>query len=157
MKLQALWGQLADTDWELMTRAGGPGASTRPIRDGVASRWREVEVHHADLDLGFTSAQWSPAYVEMDLPRIVEGLPGRAKDVPMILSWHLRDDTSGQSWIVSVRGVRPGNGFATHALHAPGHALLAWLLGRQPAVPIQVERSSDESVALALPRYFPFG
>ena len=63
------------------------------------------------------------------------------------------EEQAGRSATVLADDVRT----SAMKLHAPGHALLAWLLGRQPAVPIQVERSSDESVALALPRNFPFG
>lgn len=156
-KLQAQWGQLAEKEWDLTTQPGGPGAATRTIRDGVASRWREVEVHHVDLDLGYTSANWSPAYVRLDLPRVIESMPGWATpDAPRLMSWFLRNDTTGDAWIVTARGIRPGVGSATHTLHGPGHALLAWLLGRRPTVPIQVERTSDEATALALPRYFPF-
>jgi maleylpyruvate isomerase len=156
-RLGSLWHQLADVEWDLATQPGGPGAATRSIRDGIASRWREVEVHHADLDLGYTSANWSPAYIAMDLPRVIESMPGWATpDAPRLISWFLRDDTTGNAWIVTARGTRPGVGFATHMLHAPGHALLAWLLGRQPTAPIQVERTNDDAMALALPRYFPF-
>lgn len=156
-KLQAHWNQLAESEWQLVTRPGGADSPPRTIRDNLLNRWREVEVHHADLDVGYTSADWPAAYVEIDLPRVIDSLPSWGQDAPRLMSWLLRDDTSGGSWIVSARGVRPGVGTATHALHAPGHALLAWLLGREPATPIRVERSADESLALALPRYFPFG
>lgn len=161
-KLQAQWGQLAEKEWDLLIQPGGPDTPTRTIRDGVLSRWREVEVHHADLDLGYTTADWSPAYVAIDLPRVIESLPGWATpDAPRLMSWFLQDDTTGNTWIVTARGIRSGadeSGAdeATHTLHAPGHALLAWLLGRQPAVPVRVDSSPDEAMALALPRYFPF-
>lgn len=156
-RLQALWNDLADAEWDLAVQPGGPGTQERTVLHTLYNRWREVEIHHVDLDLGYTPAHWSPAYVEMDLPRVIESLPDRAtSDAPRLMSWFLRDETTGRAWIVSARGIRPGVGSATHTVAAPGHALLTWLLGRQPAVPIRVERSNDESVALALPRYFPF-
>jgi hypothetical protein len=37
------------------------------IAQHVVRRWREVEFHHADLGLGFTYADFSPAYVEREL------------------------------------------------------------------------------------------
>lgn len=156
--LQTLWNDLADAEWDIETQPGGPDTDKRVVRDGLWNRWREVEVHHTDLDLGYTSANWPAAYIAMDLPRLIQSLPGRATpDAPRLMSWFLRDDTTGNAWIVSARGIRPGVGAATHTLHAPGHALLAWLLGREPLAPIQVERSPDAAVALALTRYFPFG
>jgi maleylpyruvate isomerase len=41
-----------------------------PMDDLPARRWREVEVHHADLGLAFTPGQWSDAYVRRELPRM---------------------------------------------------------------------------------------
>lgn len=156
-KLQAHWNQLAEAEWELETQPGGPDTEKRTMADGLLGRWREVVVHHADLNLGYSSADWSPAYVGVDLPRVINSMPGWAKDAPRLMSWFLRDDTTGNAWIVTARGIRPGVGSATHMLHAPGHALLAWLLGRQPTVQIGIERTNDEASALALPRFFPYG
>lgn len=156
-QLQAHWNQLAEAEWQLETQPGGPDTPLRTVADGLLNRWREVAVHHADLNLGYSSADWSPAYIATDLPRVINSMPGWAKDAPRLMSWFLRDDTTGNAWIVTARGIRPGVGSATHMLHAPGHALLAWLLGRDPTVPIGVERTSDQSTALALPRFFPFG
>lgn len=42
-----------------------------------ASRWREVEVHHSDLGLGYNPAQWPDAFVEAELPGALQALPGR--------------------------------------------------------------------------------
>jgi maleylpyruvate isomerase len=155
--LQQLWNDLADAEWDFGTQPGGPDTPKRTVQDGLYNRWREVEVHHTDLNVGYTSVNWPAAYVSMELPRVIESMPGWAKDAPRLMSWLLRDDTTGNAWIVTARGIRPGVGSATHMLHAPGHVLLAWLLGREPVAPIHVERSPDESIALALPRYFPYG
>lgn len=43
----------------------------------VFHRWREVEVHHADLGLGYEPADWPEEYVEIELARQVAVLPGR--------------------------------------------------------------------------------
>ena len=42
-----------------------------PMGDIVFLRWREVEVHHADLGIGFTFADWSDEYVRYELDRQV--------------------------------------------------------------------------------------
>ena len=49
------------TDWDgLMERVpGGPSFSAEECID---MRWREVEIHHADLDAGYTAADWPPAF-----------------------------------------------------------------------------------------------
>src|SRR5262249_4530339 len=50
---------------------GGRGRSwgEQPLSEWVFSRWRETEVHHADLGLEFGWPEWSPAYVREDLRR----------------------------------------------------------------------------------------
>ncbi|HKE76349.1 MAG TPA: maleylpyruvate isomerase N-terminal domain-containing protein [Acidimicrobiales bacterium] len=52
-------------------------------------RWREVEVHHADLGLDFGPEHWSPAYVDAELPRTLAGLPARLslEDRRQLLAW----------------------------------------------------------------------
>jgi len=42
------------------------------------SRWREVEVHHVDLGLGYEPARWPGRLVELMLPDLLAGLPERA-------------------------------------------------------------------------------
>jgi hypothetical protein len=39
------------------------------LSEWVFSRWRETEVHHADLDVGYTWARWPSLYVREDLRR----------------------------------------------------------------------------------------
>jgi maleylpyruvate isomerase len=52
-------------------------------------RWREVEVHHADLGLDFGPADWTAAYVDTELPRSLAGLPARLSldDRRTLLAW----------------------------------------------------------------------
>ena len=40
-------------------------------------RWREVELHHVDLGLGYTPADWPEAYVERELAISLALLPER--------------------------------------------------------------------------------
>jgi maleylpyruvate isomerase len=53
-------------------------------RDAVLSRWREVVVHHGDLDLG--PVPLPPALVEVWLPRELPRLAERS-DPSALLSW----------------------------------------------------------------------
>jgi maleylpyruvate isomerase len=54
----------------------------KPItaRDLPMLRWRELEVHHVDLGLGYTPADWSDQFVqetlETELPALAEFAPG---------------------------------------------------------------------------------
>ena len=49
------------TDWDaLMER--GPGGPSFSADECIDMRWREVEIHHADLGAGYTAADWPPAF-----------------------------------------------------------------------------------------------
>jgi maleylpyruvate isomerase len=70
--IYALEGQWAATNSEGWQGHGvnSAGASIA-MSDIVFLRWREVEVHHADLALDFTFANWNSTYVRMELDRQV--------------------------------------------------------------------------------------
>jgi maleylpyruvate isomerase len=53
------------------------------------ARWREVEIHHVDLELGYGVGAWSDAFVDRMLPRVLAELPGRC-DPRRLLGWTLR-------------------------------------------------------------------
>jgi maleylpyruvate isomerase len=61
-----------EQQWAAMTAEGwngeGLAASGRtPVSDVPFRRWREVEVHHADLGLGFGPRDWPADYVRLEL------------------------------------------------------------------------------------------
>ena len=64
----------------------GVGGDQSPASFLAFSRWREVEVHHVDLGLGYGVADWPPGLVELWLPRLIAGLPGRAEPADL-LGW----------------------------------------------------------------------
>jgi len=60
-----VWAATSDDAWERgMTRVR---AGDCPLRLIPLRRWREVELHHADLGLAFGYDDLSPAYVEREL------------------------------------------------------------------------------------------
>ncbi len=65
--LEAAWAAATPVTW------AGEGRTTRgaviPMSDIVFLRWREVEVHHADLGCEFGWQQWSDLYVRSELAR----------------------------------------------------------------------------------------
>lgn len=65
----------------------GSGAEG-PARDLAAARWREVEIHHVDLGLGYEPQNWDQAFVDRFLPGAVDSLPARA-DRAALLAWSL--------------------------------------------------------------------
>jgi maleylpyruvate isomerase len=59
-----------------------------PAARVVFSRWREVEVHHVDLGLGYTPADWPAELLEACLPDLLAGLPNRT-DPAALFAWIL--------------------------------------------------------------------
>jgi len=53
----------------------------RPATRGPVSRWREIEIHRVDLDLGYSAADWPAGFVDFHLPRELPRLTERAPDV----------------------------------------------------------------------------
>jgi maleylpyruvate isomerase len=98
--------------WAMCDAEGWQGAgvsvvgSRMPIADLPFLRWREAEVHHADLGLeGFVTADWSSGYIREELRR--QEMVYRSR-FPM--------------------GI--GSGLPEAALALEPHERLAWLLGR---------------------------
>lgn len=86
-RLEATWTAMTAEAW-----AGGgvrADGSTWPAPLIVAHRWREVEIHHADLGLGYGPADWDDAYVATELARQLSVLPARLDpaDRRQLLAW----------------------------------------------------------------------
>ncbi len=67
-RLEAAWEAATEPAWD--GRARSPLAEEMLIADLPFRRWREVEVHHADLGIpDFTIDDWSTGYVRRELDR----------------------------------------------------------------------------------------
>ncbi|MGD9703490.1 MAG: maleylpyruvate isomerase N-terminal domain-containing protein [Acidimicrobiia bacterium] len=67
-QLEGTWATTSPAAWARSGR--GTRGDLLPCKDLPFRRWREVEVHHADLGLpGFTFDDWSSDYVRRELPR----------------------------------------------------------------------------------------
>ncbi len=82
--VEEIIGIVPDDAWDRLSRS--VSGDLTPAHRVVYSRWREVEVHHVDLGLGYTPADWPVALVERWLPELVQGLAGRA-DHAALLAW----------------------------------------------------------------------
>lgn len=85
-RLEAAWDAMTPTAWD------GHGLSLGrpwPCRQIVFHRWREVELHHVDLGLGYGPADWPDAYVALELPVALAKLPPRlgAGDRRALFAW----------------------------------------------------------------------
>lgn len=119
-RLEAAWDATPPDVWRAgsgrMAAAGEVGAVELPFR-----RWRETEIHHADLGLGFGVDDWSAPYVERELPlqlaQLADRLPGGA-------AVELRATDARGVWAVPPGALEP------LVVSAPLRRILAWLVGR---------------------------
>ncbi|WP_194925514.1 maleylpyruvate isomerase N-terminal domain-containing protein [Catenulispora pinisilvae] len=87
--LEQRWATLPEQAWELETVTL---RFRRTVREGIAARWREVEIHHVDLGCGYGPAAWPVEFVGVFLERSIARLPSRlpAAQEPS-LRWRLVD------------------------------------------------------------------
>ncbi|MFJ4190872.1 maleylpyruvate isomerase family mycothiol-dependent enzyme [Kitasatospora sp. NPDC089509] len=91
--------------------------------------WRELEVHHVDLNSGRTPADWPEDFVRRALTETTAALAARGLPLARVEAVDL-----GQDWPVGGSGpVLRGPVLRGPVLRGPGHALLAWFAGRGPA------------------------
>ncbi|MGX1549237.1 maleylpyruvate isomerase family mycothiol-dependent enzyme [Streptomyces adustus] len=79
---------------------------------------RELETHHVDLDLGYTTADWPSGYVTWALDDTIATLTTRDFPVARIQATDL-----DRAWTLAPSGA---------TVTGPGHAILTWLAGRGP-------------------------
>ena len=118
-RLEAVWSSIDEEVWR--TATGRFASGTWPLADLPFRRWREVEIHHVDLDLGYRWDDWPDGYVDAELERALAGLPGRL-DTGLAVAIEVTD--TEERWTVP-----EGSAHAT-PLRADRRLLLAWLVGR---------------------------
>ena len=118
-RLEAVWELTPDDLWR--TGRGRVVTGIWPLADLPFRRWREVEIHHVDLDLGYRWDDWPDAYVEAELHRALAGLAAR---LPRDTALDLEATDTGERWLVP-EGSKDGT-----PVRADRRLLLAWLVGR---------------------------
>ena len=157
-RLIEAWDALPDDGWERVGRA----SMTRTMRAFVWMRWREVEVHHVDLDLGFEPSDWPVAFVALALDEAFEALPQRAlPNRPRVdIEYRVVSSDHDRAWRIELHGDEV-NVVADDGRAADGEAIgwgcdvAAWLYGRDPRGGGGILASGDLGV-LRLPRWFPY-
>jgi maleylpyruvate isomerase len=122
-RLDRAWTAMSGPAWDApaLTRVG-----TVPAWRTIGARWREVEIHWMDLDIGYGPADWPPGFVAAHLPELVR--PDRlAPRLPAGVSVDIDATDSGQRWSV-------GAGAHRVVVAGPSWALVCWLAGRPAAV-----------------------
>jgi len=76
-RLEEVWARSADADWPSRDLLAGDEWRTP---ESPWRRLREVEVHHADLGLDYGPEDWPEEYLRWELPRALDGVPGRIRD-----------------------------------------------------------------------------
>jgi maleylpyruvate isomerase len=120
--LAASYAAMREADWMFESRWQ---AGTFPVWQLLPSRWREVEVHHLDLALGYGPTDWPDSFVRSELTEAVTELPSR---LPHGTSVRLVASDGPGEW-------RAGDtGSQRVVVAAPACELLAWLFGRPSSV-----------------------
>jgi maleylpyruvate isomerase len=85
--LEAVWAAMTPEAWDGYGR--NADGKTWPCAAMPLHRWREVELHHVDLGLGYTPADWPEAYVDRELAISLKLFPERldASDQRRVLAW----------------------------------------------------------------------
>jgi maleylpyruvate isomerase len=78
-RLEQAWATAPPMVWEQGRGREMSGAEV-PVTVFPYKRWREVEIHHADLGLGFTFDDWSDDFVAAGLDEQLPALPGRVEN-----------------------------------------------------------------------------
>ena len=105
---------LADDKWETVIERT-PGNPAFTARSTVLMRVREVEIHHADLGIGYTAADWSPAFSTLVLDSM------RKRAFPSAFRVLARDLATTWSY---------GDGEPASTVSGDAHDLAWWLTGR---------------------------
>jgi maleylpyruvate isomerase len=127
----------------------------------VWGRWRELELHHIDLDLGYESSDWPVGFVTRAFDEVLATLHQRAsaRRPPGDFVFRLVSTDHERAWRIELDADRidireDGDSDVDGEVRGWGCDLVAWLYGRDPRGG-GVTASGDLTV-LKLPQWFPF-
>jgi len=86
-RLEQLFTECSAAGWPGRQLMGG---SPHPATGCPAHRFREVEVHHVDLGIGYEPADWPTEHLAWELPGLLASVPDRLRsreDQAALLAW----------------------------------------------------------------------
>jgi maleylpyruvate isomerase len=86
-------------------------------------RWRELEIHHADLDAGYSCADWTPAFAEHLLDAMAKRLRPEEE-------FEVKPLDSSRTWLIGGSGDAE---YPVRIITGPAADLGWWLSGRPPS------------------------
>lgn len=138
-RLIDVWRDLSDEVWD---RSVNSNLGMRPAWRLVWSRWRELDIHHVDLDLGYRPAHWPDDFTALMFRNAARDLEAR---LPGNISVKITATDRSLGW--AAKKGTPSTGVV---VSGPAFSLVAWLLGRD-AVATDVEAHSQDGQPSALP------
>ena len=105
------------------SRPTGARIGQRPAWKSVWARWRETEIHHVDLDAGYTHDNWPAEFVSLMLPRVVPTLDTRLTDKTAV-----QVQADGRQWAHPSGAAAASEDAIT--VCGGASAVLSWLAGR---------------------------
>ncbi|MER7454432.1 maleylpyruvate isomerase family mycothiol-dependent enzyme [Nocardia beijingensis] len=111
---------LTDDAWraQVRTRQGRP----IPATEVLWMRLQEVEIHHVDLNAGYTPTNWPTTFVSRILSQATADLTRLTTETPLPITIQATDTD-----FTTPLGPSP-----TQTISGPAPSLAAWLLGRSP-------------------------
>jgi maleylpyruvate isomerase len=132
-RVEDAWRRMPPEAWSQPT---GARIGQRPAWKSVWARWRETEIHHVDLDAGYTHDHWPAEFVSLMLPRVVSTLDTRLTDKAAV-----RVQTDGRQWTMASTAAAASDDPVI--VRGPASAVLCWLTGRP--VPATADLTASRS------------
>jgi maleylpyruvate isomerase len=144
-RVEDAWRRMPSGAW---TRPSGARTGQRPAWKSIWARWRETEIHHVDLDAGYTHEHWPAEFVSLMLPRILPTLHARL-DGGLAVQVQVTDRDWPQD---GAAATAPGD---LVVVRGAASAVLCWLSGRPvpAAADLTASRSGQD---WPLPRLRPW-
>jgi maleylpyruvate isomerase len=131
-RVEDTWRRMPPEAW---SRTTGARIGQRPAWRSVWARWRETEIHHVDLDAGYTHDHWPAEFVSLMLPRVLPTLDSRLPDEVTV-----QVQVTGEDCTQTVQAAASGDPVV---VCGAASAILCWLTGRP--VPATADLSATRS------------
>jgi maleylpyruvate isomerase len=132
-RVEDAWRRMPPAAW---SRPTGARIGQRPAWKSVWARWRETEIHHVDLDAGYTHDHWPAEFVSLMLPRVLPTLDTRLPDEVTV-----QVQVTGQNWPLASAAATTSDDPVV--VRGAASAVLCWLAGRP--VPAAADLTASRS------------